>query len=613
MCWLAIAVVIVGCGKMSPTNTTQPSKRPVEQALSVYNPPTHDGYVGSAACSKCHEQIAESYRSHPMASSIRKVDGSIVGGETNARVDGDLRFYEVGYRDEGMFHCEKMESSSGERLFEQAVRMHYVVGSGRRAFAYLHQQDDLLFQSPLNWYSGEEKWDLSPGYVKDDPRRFRRRITDDCLACHAGRVASTGRSLNRYRTPAFHEMSIGCENCHGPGADHIGFHNGDTPAIGVTDPIVNPARLSVAARESVCNQCHLQAVARVLRPGRSHFDFRPGQNLDEIWTVLDAGVDISSDGQTRAVNHVQQMRASRCYSESSGQLGCISCHDPHRLPSADTRISFYRTRCLSCHQDNDCKAEDGARQRQDDSCIECHMPSRVSNNISHVSQTDHRIVRQPVEPSESKEPSEIRLQFFDKANERIEKWEADRAMATAVWLYVDKKGLPAPSSLGSLLTPALQVFPDDHLALTVLGAFSRQQGRTRHARDYFERARGIPPGEESAVSGLLTLNYLESRREPALQCADRMIELDPGEARFHSLRADILWQIGRTNEGIAAANLALKLNPTLIPVREWLVDALRKADRVKEHDEARRMLEKMKQVVASAAQRAKDSEGPERP
>ena len=39
-------------------------------------------------------------------------------------------------------------------------------------------------------------------------------------------------------------------------------------------------------------------------------------------------------GQFEAVGHVEQMESSRCFRESQGRLGCISCHDPHRLPGA---------------------------------------------------------------------------------------------------------------------------------------------------------------------------------------------------------------------------------------------------------------------------------------
>ncbi|MEQ9410761.1 MAG: tetratricopeptide repeat protein [Fuerstiella sp.] len=565
------------------------------------------GFVGSAACAECHQQIADSYRLHPMANSVRHVDDLKPGDvAADGRVDGLARFYEVD-RDPArrLIHCEKMLDVDGELIFEQPVAMDYVVGSGRRAFAFLQQQGALLFQSPLNWYSATREWALSPGYQQDDPRRFRRRITDDCLACHVGKVVSTGRAVNRYAAAPFHEMSIGCENCHGPGQDHISAHRRNESLS--QDPIVNPGRLDHRARDSVCYQCHLQATARVLRPGRSHFDFRPGMNMEEIWVVLDAGVDVSADGQSRAVNHVQQMQASRCYVASEGQLSCITCHDPHRVPDAGERDLYYRQRCLSCHEEQHCRETSERRAELADSCIACHMPGSPSTNISHVSQTDHRVLRRPSgsPPPLSDESDQIRLQFFDRMDTRIPDWEARRAMAAAVWLALDKKGQPAPASLGGLLAPALEQNPRDHVALTLSGALARQHNRLQEARRYFEQARSVPAAEESAVSGLLTIHYLNFDWNEALNCADRMIELDPGESRFHGLRADILKSLGRLDEGIAEAQRALELDPTQLPFRQWLVDALGNAGRTDERDVQQRLLDRMTERIQAARRASK--------
>ncbi len=604
-----------GCGTKSPAPAPVTQQKPnVPSDEAAWIPPGDLGYVGSKTCATCHAKIAETFQTHPMANSIKNVDEVVPhDNELTRRVDGISRFYEVSYAEDGkLFHHEKMLDVDQNLIFDQALQMHFVVGSGRRAHAYLHQQGELLFQSPLNWYSEAEKWDLSPGYVKDDTRRFRRRVTDECLACHAGRVATSGRSLNRYRSTVFEEMSIGCENCHGAGGHHVALHESGKLVERVDDPIVNPSRLPHTERESVCNQCHLQATARVLRPGRSHFDFRPGMNLESIWTVLDAGVDIAKDGQTRAVNHVQQMRASRCYVASQGQLGCISCHNPHQVPSPAEKDAFYRSRCYTCHNKDDCTESQDARELHSDACRICHMPDKSSNNVSHVTQSDHRIMRRHETLETTSSPSEeVRLEFFDGANKRLTDWESSRALATAIWFYLDKKGSPAPASFPELLKPVLKAAPNDENALTLMGAFFRQRNARAAARDYFERAKTNPASEETAVGSLLTLNYLDSRWAAALLCADRMIELDPQGARFHSLRADILQQSGRPEEGIAAAQQALQLDPTLMPVREWLVQALANANRITEQHTEQRLRDRM-QAVIDAAGKNKDVPGKSR-
>src|SRR5262249_30352591 len=74
-----------------------------------------------------------------------------------------------------------------------------------------------------------------------------------------------------------------------------------------------------------------------------------------------------------------------------------SCHDAHRLPSAEERVSYYRQRCLTCHGEKGCTLALGERQMvtREDSCIQCHMSRFRSADIAHTAATDHRILRRP--------------------------------------------------------------------------------------------------------------------------------------------------------------------------------------------------------------------------
>ena len=68
------------------------------------------------------------------------------------------------------------------------------------------------------------------------------------------------------------------------------------------------------------------------------------------------------------------------------------------------------------------------------------MFHRESNNISHVTQTDHRILRQAVVESGTVRNGQVQLRFFDGAHQRMPKWEQNRAMGVAIWSYLSKKG-----------------------------------------------------------------------------------------------------------------------------------------------------------------------------
>ena len=62
--------------------------------------------------------------------------------------------------------------------------------------------------------------------------------------------------------------------------------------------IVNPAKLPSRPRDSVCEQCHLSGEARIPHPGRRVADFRPGQALEEVFSVyvFDTSEDIAAGG-----------------------------------------------------------------------------------------------------------------------------------------------------------------------------------------------------------------------------------------------------------------------------------------------------------------------------
>ena len=40
----------------------------------------------------------------------------------------------------------------------------YYIGSGRRGLSYLFAQNGFLFESPINWYGHDQRWDMAPAY-----------------------------------------------------------------------------------------------------------------------------------------------------------------------------------------------------------------------------------------------------------------------------------------------------------------------------------------------------------------------------------------------------------------------------------------------------------------
>ncbi|MFK7821953.1 MAG: cytochrome c3 family protein [Planctomycetaceae bacterium] len=555
---------------MSPAPTERKSEAINRTAggdvvAASFTPPDTKGYVGSTACAECHESYFESYRSHPMyTGGTRAVtdDNDSPDGSTTA-LAGLTRSLEASVSESGaVVHSERMHDASGGLVYADDVHMQYVLGSGRRAKAYLHQRGEILCSSPLNWFEASGDWGLNPGYTRDDPRRFDRRVQANCLHCHTGQIELSERGSNRFSTNAIIESAIGCERCHGPGQAHVQFHEDSTTGV---DPIVNPADLDRPERESVCYQCHLQpSYSRILRPGRSHLDFRPGMKFEDVWTMVDANTSVDSSGETKSVRQVQQMRESACYVQS-GSMSCTSCHDPHRSPSPAEAPAFFRGRCLDCHKSDDaCAAPVQDRQAKGGSCIACHMPKLDVQQAVHVSQTDHRVLRDAFQNRRLEAKSGI--QFFDNQGDRLSAAERQRAIAIAI----ARKGPPYSDVLAEELNDLVSLFPTDAEVLIAHGSVCRLRGDTKSAIESFEKAAELPSSDELALTSLVEIHYEAGRWPEAVAAAARLLKINHTLSGILARKADALANSGEQQKGIGAAKEALILNPSLSVLHQWL-------------------------------------------
>ncbi|HEV3024427.1 MAG TPA: cytochrome c3 family protein, partial [Pirellulales bacterium] len=426
-------------------------------APAVKPPPPNDDYVGSDACANCHREIYDSYVKHPMYYSAGLVPGEHEVEAFDERAEfqppGNRR-YGVELTADQVIHHETMLDSQGQAIYDDAAVARIFIGSGTRGKSYGILRGDRLFESMISWYTSHGgSWGLSPGYLPATHQRFERPIADECMTCHAGRMV-VGAAEDTFREPLFHEAAIGCERCHGPGQAHVARHEagdggeGGSGEGGNADDIVNPANLDPARRESICNQCHIPGKFSLPRYGRTAYDFRPGQLLDDAVTIMVEGTGVRDDGTTKSVSQVQQMRASACFLQSAGAFGCSSCHDPHSKPEPAAAEEFYRGRCLKCHEQRGCSLPEAERLRPPaaDSCTHCHMPRISANDVAHTSQTDHRVVRRLQADvggtargsgtgsgsSTGHASSGGEWELFDHAERRLERWEVERVQGLAL-------------------------------------------------------------------------------------------------------------------------------------------------------------------------------------
>jgi hypothetical protein len=519
----------------------------------------------------------ETFRRHPMGRSLAPIAQAPAVGA--GLIEGKFSFesgssrFTLERRDGKEFHRESRFDEQSQALAEVEAEVRYALGSGARGVSYLIERDGRLFQSPISWYSQKKKWDLSPGYEARN-HHFERPIEPQCLFCHANRVDPVELSVNRYREPIFSGHAIGCERCHGPGELHVDRQEFlDGPDL----TIVNPRHLEPSLRAAVCEQCHLLGDHRIELAGREPFDYRPGLATSAFFAVFDR----SNRRGNKAVGHVEQMKASRCYRESRGELGCISCHDPHKSPAPEEKLALYRGKCLDCHARTGCSLPRAERlvRSPDDSCIACHMPMSKDSDIVHIAVTDHRILRAP--QSQAPDPSVMEsgsplvlLNGDDPAHSELA--SVGRELGGA--LTFEGEGLPSAwqrRGMGSLaltyLERALEERPDDVFTLRMKSRALAIMRRLKDAIDLDDRVLSSAPCYEQALEERVQYAIEIGEKQPALAPAARAVLLNPWSAAAHEHLAYIQIQSGDWGSAIQEARGSLGLNPFRRYARMFLI------------------------------------------
>lgn len=320
-------------------------------------------YAGSAACTKCHKSIAESYKDMAMS------QASVVPAESDLlRKHADLRFQLGPYKYSMTTTPGKVTYSVSDGKQTTSSELEWAFGAGSLGQTYVFRQGDNFYESHVSYYSGIEALDITTGHSRGIPgsleaaagRRMYGPATTRCFTCHTTASFNSGKF-----EPATLDNGVTCEACHGPAANHVAAEKaGIEEAAGA---LLNPGKLDRANAVDFCGACHRTT----------------GDVIEQGW------VDI---GVMNARFQPYRMQKSLCWERGDARLTCTSCHDPHKPLAKDA--ASYDGACLRCHvSKGEAATADHpghACKVSQNNCVTCHMP-KYELPGAHSQFSDHYI------------------------------------------------------------------------------------------------------------------------------------------------------------------------------------------------------------------------------
>ena len=495
-------------------------------------------------CASCHPKETAAFLKSAMGNSLAPPT-PIAGAHVNGKSPGTEM--SITERDGRMIHSLSVNGLTAEHPVA------YQIGAGKIGYTYAVHIGDYLFESPVSWYRAHG-WDPSPGYANMSSVYFDRLIDSQCMFCHSGNAKFIGSDGRKISGDAL--KPIGCDRCHGPSEEHVRQPSAKN--------IVNPAKLSGRARNSVCEQCHLEGETRLLNPGKTWQDYHPGEELERTAAIY---LLTRNHQEVRAVAQPEQLAMSQCVRASGGKLWCGTCHNPHR-ETADRKAEI-RGICRSCHATLSKASHTGVIE-----CTSCHMPRLNADDIPHTASTDHRILRRPAPlPEGATYGAELAAWQDPPAQFRA------RDLAVASLIVGGTHGISSLHDSGAKMLEALpkEEKRNDPGVLSSLVSIGLQQRDFDQAKDYARRCLEAQP--DSGFASLSLAIVLQNSGDDA--AAERQflhtIDLDPSLQPAWVNLVFLYDKQGRRADKQALLDRYLRWNPQNIWFRQLKAMASRDA------------------------------------
>jgi tetratricopeptide (TPR) repeat protein len=519
----------------------------LQSSRTAPHPPSSDP-TASEACASCHADIYKSYATTPMATASGAAADGLTTGELDHK-DSKIH-YRVYQQDGKVWMSYERPGKNGLRGQRELL---YFIGSGKKGRTYLFSDEGFLFEAPINWYSQEKRWNMTPAYTEASEMPLNLPAYLDCLNCHtSGMRPPVPGTDSKFSGKPFSHGGITCQRCHGTDTNHADGKGA----------IVNPAKLPPDRRDAICMECHFEGTVAVEQPAKHLYQFQPGERLSDYihYFVLNG----NREQAPRAISQYEALSQSVCKRQSGDKMWCGSCHDAHRDPAPEEKVAFYRSKCLACHGD----AFAAKHHADKPDCTHCHMPALPSKDVAHTQTTDHRIQRYPNEaPLPQLQLRGKPLTSFPAADESL---ATTRDFALA-WETLAQRGFDgAPQAAEDYLRKAVSERPDDAVLLSAMGFVEQAHQHDEDARDLYERALKIDPLLNDAATDLGILQARSGHLQQAVDLWRRAFERVPNRSAVGMDLAIVFCIAGKKDVAHQFVDRVLEFNPDYGKAKSFL-------------------------------------------
>jgi predicted CXXCH cytochrome family protein len=370
-------------------------------------------YVGSAVCADCHQTETALWTNSHHDLAMQEASANTVLGDFNnvsftyqgvtsefSRKDGDywvrtdnahgeLENFKVAYVF-GVYPLQQLLLSlPGGRL--QALSVAWdarpkTEGGQRWYHIYENTDEDVSHSSPLHWTGIYHNWNSR------------------CAECHSTDVHKNyNLSTDSYDTQ-YQAIDVGCEACHGPGAQHI-----DLARRGALSASNNGLVVSLAGKGLWTREAQAPVANRISGPtaslqtescGRCHSrratlgDYQFGKPLSDTHRISSVQAPLYwHDGQIR--DEVYVYGSFMQSKMAAAGVVCSNCHEPH----SNALVAEGNGVCTQCHQPERYDQASHHRHPVTSSgaaCVNCHMPDQLYMGVDARRDHSMRIPRPDV-------------------------------------------------------------------------------------------------------------------------------------------------------------------------------------------------------------------------